>query len=55
MSYQYILFCATCVEDEEDAAFISDNDPTELVEVRIQEVIPEIKEKHGKNLHSSKK
>ncbi|RIB09806.1 hypothetical protein C2G38_2207795 [Gigaspora rosea] len=43
------------LDDEEDAAFISDNDPTELVEVRIQEVIPEIKEKHGKNLHSSKK
>ncbi|RIB21946.1 hypothetical protein C2G38_2175247 [Gigaspora rosea] len=52
---QHILSRATCVEDEEDAASISDDDPTELVEVRIQEVMPKIKEKHGKNLRLSKK
>ncbi|CAG8600646.1 2950_t:CDS:2, partial [Gigaspora rosea] len=52
---QLIPSRATHVEDEEDAASISDDDPTELVEVRIQEVTPEIKEKHGKNLRSSKK
>ncbi|RIB25434.1 hypothetical protein C2G38_2031075 [Gigaspora rosea] len=52
---QHIPSRATRVEDEKDAAFISDDDPTELVEVRIQEAIPEIKEKHGKNLRSSKK
>ncbi|KAF0437172.1 hypothetical protein F8M41_004474 [Gigaspora margarita] len=52
---QHISSRATHVEDEEDAASISEDDPTELVEVRIQEVTPEIKEKHGKNLRSSKK
>ncbi|KAF0496972.1 hypothetical protein F8M41_020852 [Gigaspora margarita] len=34
---------------EEDIAFISKDDPTELVEVRIQEVMPEIKENIEKN------
>ncbi|KAF0403930.1 hypothetical protein F8M41_009151 [Gigaspora margarita] len=52
---QHIPSYAIRVEDEEDAASISEDDPTELVEVRIQEVMPEIKEKHGKNLRSSKK
>ncbi|CAG8721836.1 5975_t:CDS:1, partial [Gigaspora rosea] len=46
---QHIPFRATRVKDEEDAAFISDNDPTELVEVRIQEATPEIKEKQKKS------
>ncbi|RIB09125.1 hypothetical protein C2G38_2209716 [Gigaspora rosea] len=41
---QYIPSCATRVKDEEDTASISDNDLTELVEVRIQEITPEIKE-----------
>ncbi|RIB20642.1 hypothetical protein C2G38_2178835 [Gigaspora rosea] len=45
---QHIPSRATRVEDEEDAAFISDDDSTELVEVRIQKVTPEIKKKHGK-------
>ncbi|CAG8535018.1 3083_t:CDS:2, partial [Gigaspora rosea] len=47
---QHISSRATRVEDEEDAASISDDDPTELIEIRIQEVTPKIKEKHGKNL-----
>ncbi|CAG8729098.1 14807_t:CDS:1, partial [Gigaspora rosea] len=47
---------ATRVEDEEDAAaFISNDDPAELVEVLIQDATPKIKEKHGKNLCSAKK
>ncbi|CAG8692182.1 27953_t:CDS:2, partial [Gigaspora margarita] len=32
-------------KNEEDAAFISDNNPTELVQVRIQEAMPETKNK----------
>ncbi|RIB19344.1 hypothetical protein C2G38_2036121 [Gigaspora rosea] len=52
---QHIPFRATRVEDKEDATLISDNDLTELVKVRIQEVTPEIKEKHGKNLCLAKK
>ncbi|RIB08627.1 hypothetical protein C2G38_2211191 [Gigaspora rosea] len=52
---QHISSRATHIEDEEDAALISDNDLTELVEVRIQEAMPEIKEKHRKNLRSAKK
>ncbi|CAG8757351.1 17902_t:CDS:1, partial [Gigaspora rosea] len=52
---QHIPFRATRVENEEDAAFISNDDLTELVEVRIQEVMPKIKEKHRKNLRSAKK
>ncbi|CAG8791718.1 1399_t:CDS:1, partial [Gigaspora rosea] len=42
---------ATRIEDEKDAAaFISDNNPAELVEVLIQDATPEIKGNHGKNL-----
>ncbi|CAG8784752.1 13859_t:CDS:1, partial [Gigaspora rosea] len=52
---QHIPSRATCVKDEEDAVLVSDDDLTELVEVRIQEVTPEIKEKHRKNLRSAKK
>ncbi|CAG8843029.1 17849_t:CDS:2, partial [Gigaspora margarita] len=47
---QHISSRATRVEDEEDAAFISNDEPTELVQVQIQDAIPVIKEKHGKNL-----
>ncbi|CAG8537718.1 10172_t:CDS:2, partial [Gigaspora rosea] len=48
---QHILSRTTRVEDEEDAAaFISDNDPAELVEVLIQDAMPKIKGKHEKNL-----
>ncbi|RIB27450.1 hypothetical protein C2G38_2029369 [Gigaspora rosea] len=46
---QYIPSCATLVEDKENAALISDNNLIDLVEVRIQEVMPEIKEKHRKH------
>ncbi|KAF0431394.1 hypothetical protein F8M41_005406 [Gigaspora margarita] len=52
---QHISSRATCVEDEEDAALISDNEPTELVQVQIQDAMLVIKEKHGKNLRSAKK
>ncbi|RIB08432.1 hypothetical protein C2G38_2211649 [Gigaspora rosea] len=52
---QHISPCTTRVEDKEDAALVSDDELTELVEVRIQEVTPEIKEKHRKNLRSAKK
>ncbi|RIB06973.1 hypothetical protein C2G38_2215704 [Gigaspora rosea] len=52
---QHILSRATCVEDEKEAASVSDDDPTEVVQVRIQEATPEIKEKHRKNLRSAKK
>ncbi|CAG8802751.1 25240_t:CDS:2 [Gigaspora margarita] len=41
--------------NEEDAAFISDDDPAELVQVRIQEATPETKDKRVKNLQSAKK
>ncbi|CAG8610698.1 18932_t:CDS:2 [Gigaspora margarita] len=52
---QHISFRATHVEDEEDAALISDDELTELVQIRIQDATPVIKEKHEKNLHSAKK
>ncbi|KAF0488690.1 hypothetical protein F8M41_022195 [Gigaspora margarita] len=52
---QHIPSRATRIKDEEDATFVSNDDLTELVEVRIQEATPEIKEKYRKNLHSTKK
>ncbi|KAF0399868.1 hypothetical protein F8M41_009649 [Gigaspora margarita] len=52
---QHIPSHATRIENEEDAAFVSNDDPTELVKVQIQEATPEIKEKHGKILCSTKK
>ncbi|RIB11061.1 hypothetical protein C2G38_2204444 [Gigaspora rosea] len=52
---QHISSCATRVKDEEDAALISDNEPTKVVQVQIQDATPVIKEKHGNNLHFAKK
>ncbi|KAF0492585.1 hypothetical protein F8M41_021606 [Gigaspora margarita] len=52
---QYISSCITRIEDEKDATFISDDDPAELVQVRIQEATPETKNKRVKNLRSAKK
>ncbi|CAG8771152.1 8642_t:CDS:1, partial [Gigaspora margarita] len=52
---QHISSHATCVEDKENAAFISDDDLTELIQVRIQEAMPETKNKCTKNLRSAKK
>ncbi|RIB02016.1 hypothetical protein C2G38_2229072 [Gigaspora rosea] len=43
------------LDDKEDAALISEDEPTELVQVRIQDATPVIKEKHRKNLCSAKK
>ncbi|KAF0515322.1 hypothetical protein F8M41_017336 [Gigaspora margarita] len=51
-----ILICVLQItNDKEEAAFISGDNSTELIEVRIQEAMPEIKEKYRKNFHSSKK
>ncbi|CAG8672823.1 38234_t:CDS:2, partial [Gigaspora margarita] len=47
---QHIFSHATHVENEENAAFISNNDLAKLVQVRIQEAMPKTKDKRVKNL-----